>query len=364
MDISEAERYLEVASKSMESDRGCVQYGIALACGRLNRFDFEKAIDQFSRIAESNRLARCFVDLLGKSDDLVSAVSISESGTVFSLFRDRPKGSPRIRLMNAELCEHEIPSWERFQIWIDLCRSAFPFLIDLSHREGTVLESLPSDLLSCTSIRAMIPLLFKMYSKESVLYRNVNAFLRGFPLNLVNKFEKELRGVLSYSHLLQSAIEQHSFAHPLTAECTVYRGFPSNGRAHALVYETVVGDVIVWRGFSSTTTDKARVISEFVGSLTGVLFEILLPPGAVAVSIAEFSDHPCESEILIAASTGFLVESVNWITGPNFGELEIPSVRLSYFASWWDFDLDQQRKRFLLGQRLSPSKSQTSPKQD
>jgi TPR repeat protein len=86
MNIKEAKKYFIAASKSHESDRGCLQYGIALVCGRLNRFNFAKALDQFSRIAKSNRLARRFVDSLAESANLVSAKSASEIGTFFGIF--------------------------------------------------------------------------------------------------------------------------------------------------------------------------------------------------------------------------------------------------------------------------------------
>jgi hypothetical protein len=196
----------------------------------------------------------------------------------------------------------------------------------------------------------MIPVVFEMYSKESGLYRNVNHFLRSFPISLVSKFEKELGGILSYIALLQSSIERYSLANPWMAECTVYRGFRSGGASHALLYETMIGEVIVWRGFSSTSLNLEVVLSRFVRGPSGVLFEISLPPGAVAASISEFSEY-AEAEVLIAASTGFLVESVDGITvplGDPAEEFEIPRVRLSYFASWWDFDLDRRPPRFLL----------------
>jgi hypothetical protein len=69
------------------------------------------------------------------------------------------------------------------------------------------LSSLASDLLLCTSIAEMIPLIFRMYTLESRLYKNMNTFLRCFPLRLVSKFMKEFRGLLRYLYLLQSSIE-------------------------------------------------------------------------------------------------------------------------------------------------------------
>jgi hypothetical protein len=350
IDIAEAERYFDAASKSAEGDRGCLQYGIALVCGRLGEFDFVKALNQFTRIADSNRLARRFVDSLAAPSALVRAMSVCESGSFFAIFRDKSDRTARIRLMNAELCEGVISSGECFDIWKDRCRSSFRFLIALSHRQRTVLSSLPSDLLECDSISAMIPIVFKMYSAESRLYRNVNHFLRCFPMALASKFENEVGGLVSYIELLQSSIEQYSLAHPLTAELTVYRGLRSGGPSQALLYETMVGEVIVWGGFSSASADRSCVISRFVRSCSGVLFEISLPAGAVAASIAEFAEFD-ESEILIAASSAFFVESVDWIrvsTGDPIVEFEIPCVHLRYWASWWDFDLDHRRPRVLV----------------
>jgi hypothetical protein len=177
----------------------------------------------------------------------------------------------------------------------------------------------------------------------------VNQFLLNFPVDLISKLMKELRGILSVVYLLQSSIEQWSLHHPIEA-CTVYRGFSSDGDAHANLYASMIEQVIVWRGFASTSPDRERVISSFVCGPSGILFEIYLPAGAVAVSIAEFSAHPSESEVLIAASSGFVVNSVDDISilDPATGlEFTIPLVRLTYFVSWYDFDLERRPPRLL-----------------
>jgi hypothetical protein len=69
------------------------------------------------------------------------------------------------------------------------------------------------------------------------------------------------------------------------------------------------------------------------------LFEISLHPGGVVVAISEYSDYPVEFEILIAASSGFMVEEVEWIEirGSKIGQF-----RLSYCMSWYDFDIDNR----------------------
>jgi hypothetical protein len=71
---------------------------------------------------------------------------------------------------------------------------------------------------------------------------------------------------------------------------------------------------------------------------------------AVAVSIAEFSARPSESEILIAASSGFVVDSVDGISihdAVTRLEIAIPLVRLTYFVSWYDFDLERRPPRLI-----------------
>jgi hypothetical protein len=80
------------------------------------------------------------------------------------------------------------------------------------------------------------------------------------------------------------------------------------------------------------------VISRFIHGQDSLLFEISLHPGDVALAISEYSDHKNESEILIAASSGFMIDEIEWIgihlnSGSGFRELKIAQVRLSYFIS-------------------------------
>jgi hypothetical protein len=63
-----------------------------------------------------------------------------------------------------------------------------------------------------------------------------------------------------------------------------------------------------------------------------------LHPGHVPMAISEYSDHENESEILIAASSGFMIDEIEWIdirlnSESGFRELKITHVRLSYFVS-------------------------------
>jgi hypothetical protein len=61
--------------------------------------------------------------------------------------------------------------------------------------------------------------------------------------------------------------------------------------------------------------------------------------------------HSRESEVLIAASSGFVVDSVEDISilDPATDlEFTIPLVRLTYFVSWYDFDLERRPPRLIL----------------
>jgi hypothetical protein len=81
------------------------------------------------------------------------------------------------------------------------------------------------------------------------------------------------------------------------------------------------------------------VIEHFIAEDESILFEILLHPGDVAV--------------LVAASSGFIVESVELVnvkieTTNGVKALKIPQVKLSYLISWSDFDIDERPQRILV----------------
>jgi hypothetical protein len=58
-------------------------------------------------------------------------------------------------------------------------------------------------------------------------------------------------------------------------------------------------------------------------------------------SIADFSKYRENEEVLVAAATGLIMDSVDWISVPKWAtsasaSLEIPLVKPAYFASWHD----------------------------
>jgi hypothetical protein len=188
-----------------------------------------------------------------------------------------------------------------------------------------------------------------MYSIHSALYQSVNRLLRCFPVEFIGKVQKELEGTLSYIYLLQSSIESRSHTEPLSSDIIVWRGLPSKGSQLAALYESMIGEMIVWPGFTSTSRSLDYVIDHHRLCQDWIVFEIELHQGDLAVDIANDSAYPYESEILIAASTGFLVVEVDSLTVPSMasevsGELEIPRVKLSYCHSWFDFDIDRLPK--------------------
>jgi hypothetical protein len=108
----------------------------------------------------------------------------------------------------------------------------------------------------------------------------------------------------------------------------------------------VIGDVIISPGFTSTSMDRDRAIAYFTAQ-DGILFEINLHTGDVGVSIRDYSSFESENEVLIAASSGLRVDSVDFISveGRELNSsllVPFPIVTLSYFLHWYDFDLEQR----------------------
>jgi hypothetical protein len=231
------------------------------------------------------------------------------------------------------------------ETWLKAARWSIDYLLDLSQVGETVLRSLPIDLTQCESVPAMISIVFRLYSIQSSLYKNVNRFLRFFPIQLVGKFMKELRGLLSYIYLLQSSVDYSSRLTGNNKNRIVYRGFPSNGAATVALYQSLIGEVIIWPAFVSTSTDIACVFRCFVRSENGILFEIELHEGDAAADIAHDSDYSREREVLIAASTGFLVVGVGEKTFIRrkrdvVAEFTVRVVKLKYFMHWYDLDIE------------------------
>jgi hypothetical protein len=247
--------------------------------------------------------------------------------------------------MNVHLCPISQDDTEVFDIWKNMALLSINSLLDLSQINSIALRSSPIDLCLRELITEMIPLIFRMYSAKSQLYKNINRLLRDFPIQLVGKFMKELQGMMNYIYLLQSSIDYCSRTQKFQSGLVVYRGIPSGGRDLADIYESMIGEMIVWKGFTSTSTKRDYVIEHFVRTDEGVLFEILLHSGDVVADIRPYSAYRRESEILIAASSAFRILEVADIRvpisrSPGSPVHVIPKVTLSYQMSWFEFEID------------------------
>jgi hypothetical protein len=300
-------------------------------------------------VSDSDRFGMILRDSLSASDcELVHASDFSQAGNLFAVLRSSfEEGIGLIRVLNTDLCDSPVDDSFRFEAWQEVARYSLAYLVDVSQTESHALRSLPCDLLLCDSISAMIGFIFRMYTIESSLYKNVNHFLRCFPILMVSKFMGELRGILGYIYLLQSSIEYRSHEVPIRENLVVYRGIELAGD-FGLLYESMIGDIVVWHGFTSTSMDRDYVLKHYIKDDNSVLFEIELHPGDVAVLIEAHSEYCSEREILIAASTGFEVLSVDYadvsLPQQNGGSIlvHIPIVKLNYFLHWYDFDLDER----------------------
>jgi hypothetical protein len=131
---------------------------------------------------------------------------------------------------------------------------------------------------------------------------------------------------------------------PFKKEVIVYCGL--HGIDHGLVacYLSVIGDIVLWRSFTSTSRNLELTIRDFVNSEKGILFDIHLYPGNIAADISRYSAFE-EFEMLIPAYTAFRVDDVVDFRVqdalPTFErDMIVPLVRLSYASSWFDSAFD------------------------
>jgi hypothetical protein len=135
--------------------------------------------------------------------------------------------------------------------------------------------------------------------------------------------------------LLQSSIEYYSHINPLTFDVTVYRGLKSGGAKLLPLYHSRHGEVIVRSSFPSISLKREYVIDHCITDNDGILFEIRLHPGDTAATIWNDAGFATEREILIAASSGFMIESVESTDIPmqiadSVTQLTIPLIKMLY----------------------------------
>jgi hypothetical protein len=332
-----------------------MRLGICLMSGVFGRFDFKEARKLFDLASRSHRFAFILRDSLSNVDcKLMNPSDFSSNGNIFSILRNSSDESiPMIRLLNFHLCPILSSPINFVEVWQQFAGCCLEYLIDLSHLESDALQSFPTDLLSFHSVIEMIPVIFRMYTLDCSLYKNVNHFMRCFPICMICKFMNELKGILHYVYLLQSSIEYWSHIHPLPNDVIVYRGLKSGGAQLIPLYHSMIGEVIVWSSFTSTSLTPESAINNFITDEDSILFEISLHPGDTATRIWDHSRFTNEYEVLIAASSGFMVKSVEMINIPKrkegqVNQLTIPLVKLIYCMSWYDFDIDERPATILV----------------
>jgi hypothetical protein len=272
-------------------------------------------------------------------------------GIVFSFIRFDDPSLPIIQIMNSHLSPFDFLQSRCLEIWKNMIRLCVNYRLDLSQMERNVLQSLPIDLAFCESISEMTTLIFRIYCIESSLRYKIDQFLLRFPISVLSRFMTELSGIMNYIYLLQSSISYFAHNNPLMENQIVYRGFSVKGPQLRPLYESMIGEIIVWPEFARTSLNLALVIEENVKQKEGILFEIGLHSGDEVVDISQFSEFPTNSdEIVIAASSGFTVIAVDSmdIQITDGHQFIIPKVRLSYSFSWFDVEIERVPKPLVL----------------
>jgi hypothetical protein len=247
----ESQTYFRAACRQEDSSVK-LRAGIVLLSGILGRFEFKEARTLFAEASSSNRTAQILESALsGLDDHLITSNEYLKLGNVFSLIRSPSHDNISIIRLMTTYGDDRVT----IDIWREMALSSVNFLLDLSQRDSVALRSLPTELPLCQSIKEMIAIIFKMYSTECSLYKNVNHLLRYFPVRILSKFMKELGGMLRYVYLLQSSIHYCSHIQHFSSNFWVYRAVPTGGSELVNLYHSMIGEIIVWPGFTSTSTD-------------------------------------------------------------------------------------------------------------
>jgi TPR repeat protein len=165
--------------------------------------------------------------------------------------------------------------------------------------------------------------IMKLPFTEGSPFAEMNWLLRRFPITLIVRCVKEFDGLLSCATLLQAVIEDRAvYRDP----CIVYRGFRNGGNVLAGLYASVIGEIVIWRGFTIASKDRDLVVKEFASGRDGILFQIALGLGTIAAD-----GEGCD--VIIAAESGFKICSVDV-------EMGILVVKLEWVSGWSEADLE------------------------
>jgi hypothetical protein len=180
----------------------------------------------------------------------------------------------------------------------------------------------------------------KLYTQDAV-YGGVNAFLR--------HFDPESPLLARFGHyivLLQ--IYLMTCEHP-AEPLTLWRGMENDAAKVVAAYQEVIGKVVLWPPFTSTT-ESFEVAMEFAGD-SGVLFEIeidefALPFAALgAVDVCQLSAYPEEAEVLLATSIPLRVLGIEMAGARTMIKLKVDSHELARLQNC----LEQTSMRWMPG---------------
>jgi hypothetical protein len=294
LSLNDAARFLSLA----EARAAPMPFDLAAVVGRLPR----------------GPLADGLRDVLESPEWQPPAVSGSAvSGTVFAV-RERC-GLSGMRIAVARLRPVWISPGRVLDAWQALAAAAAkvlgrPMAEDIGHC---------ADSVEIASMALRIP------TCEVEVFTKLNSMLRRLPVDLFGGLaETGYTGtVLELTSLLQASVELCAFE---AAGCVVYRGIGNCGCDVEKWYQSSIGHVIVWRGFTTAMRDREKVVEKYVGQDNGVLFVISLGRRAI---VADLGD----GDVLIAAETGFRIDEVRRT------EEGITLVIMEWVAAWSDAEL-------------------------
>jgi len=172
--------------------------------------------------------------------------------------------------------EAKIGKYSKYELKKALCRS-----LQWAEKTERKVEGMTDDL--AASIH--------LYTQETVLYRNINAFLRGRQM-------EDLDPYFQYVAMLLEAVQLLDLH-----DVCVYRGIKKD-----LNKDYVVGETVMWWAFSSTTNDPEVLMNNalFLGKKgKRTMFTIV----AKCVDIQQYSVYADEHEFLLLPPSRFEVMS-------------------------------------------------------
>jgi hypothetical protein len=191
-------------------------------------------------------------------------------------------------------------------------------------------NDLCDELAECHTIESLIRLCASFYTRDSFLYRRVNAFLRSTrPAD-----DQTVRNLGLYVGLLREGLCVWSESSPIQWEHPqlVYRGASFDVDA-VVDYARRSDEIIRWQSFTSTSSN-IQVALGFPGN---VLFEISV--ARPVASLGSVSVFKSEQEFVLSPYQWFIVNDVRWESTHRRWLLSIRESSSSPPDSWLDESL-------------------------